>query len=318
MESLTKIRITPEDLDRAARAAFGVGVVSSTELADGWFNTIHAVELADGRLAVLKVAPRAGVPVLRYEANLLATEVAVLDLLKNVPGVRVPQMLAYDPAGAWLGLPAFFMERFPFPTLASLQDQLEPAMKAKLERDLGHVNRALSEVRGPAFGLVGGARFRRWSDAVLALVTDVLSDAADIGTNLPVAEEVVTALVEARREVLDLVTEPRLVHWDLHGGNAFVDAGRIAGIIDADRALFGDPLMEVYFGTLFDRTSFVEGFGAEFLDRPGTAERRLVYDLYLALVMLVESDFRRFDEGHKAWARGQLETAISRLGPTAV
>jgi len=312
------IRITPEDLDRAARAAFGVGVVSSAELADGWFNTIHAVELADGRSAVLKVAPRAGVPVLRYEANLLATEVAVLDLLKTVPGVRVPQMLAYDPAGTWLGLPAFFMERFGWPTLAGLQDKLEPEAKAALERDLGRVNHALSEVRGPSFGLVGGARFGRWSDAVLALTTDVLADAADIGTSLPFEERAVKELVEERREALDLVTQPRLVHWDLHGGNAFVEDGRIAGIIDADRALFGDPLMEVYFGTLFDRTHFIRGFGEEFLARPGTAERRLVYDLYLALVMLVESDFRRFDEGHKTWARGQLEMAVARLRTTGV
>jgi len=313
MESLTKVQISSDDLDRAARAAFGMGVASSTELADGWFNTIHAVELRDGRSAVLKVAPRAGVPVLRYEANLLATEVAVLNLLNGVPGVRVPRMLAYDPAGVWLGLPAFFMERFRWPTLAKPQDTLTDEAKAALERDLGRVNRALSEVRGPSFGLVGGARFSRWSDAVTALVTDVLDDAADIGTALPTTEHAIRELVEARRGVLDQVTEPRLVHWDLHGGNAFVDAGRIAGIIDADRALFGDPLMEVYFGTLFDRSHFVQGFGEEFLDRPGTVERRLVYDLYLALVMLVEADFRRFDDGHKRWARGQLETAVERL-----
>ncbi len=317
MESLTKIPLTHRQLDVAARAAFGIGIASSTELTDGWFNTIHTVNLTDGRSAVLKVAPRPDVPVLRYEANLLAAEVAVLNLLANVPGVRVPKVLAYDPAGQWLGLPAFFMERFNYPTLAKLQDSVEPSSRAELERDLGRVNRALSQVRGGAFGTASGRRFERWSDTVVALVSDVLADANDAGLELPARDDVILALVKSSREVLDEVKEPRLVHWDLHGGNAFVDGNRIVGIIDPDRALFGDPLMEVYFGTLLENTHFIDGYGREVLDRPGTRERRLVYDLYLALVMDVEADYRRFDAGHRAWARGQLEAVLDKLGVSA-
>lgn len=49
-------------------------VQSFTELTDGYFNAAYRVELADGLVFVLKVAPPAEVSVLRYEREIMIIE----------------------------------------------------------------------------------------------------------------------------------------------------------------------------------------------------------------------------------------------------
>ncbi len=49
-------------------------VQSFTELTDGYFNAAYRVELADGLVFVLKVAPPADVRVLRYERDIMIIE----------------------------------------------------------------------------------------------------------------------------------------------------------------------------------------------------------------------------------------------------
>jgi aminoglycoside phosphotransferase (APT) family kinase protein len=319
MDSLTKISLSPADLDRIAVRAFGPGisVTSHQELTDGWFNTIHALDLSDGRSVVLKVAPKAGVAVLRYETNLMAAEVAVLGLLAETPGVPVPRVLFHDARGELLGLELFVMEKVAAPSYARAKEGLTADQRRRFEADLGRVNRRLNGIRGPAFGSVldGGRRTARWSDTILALVEDLLADARDRSIALPRSEAQIRALVAGRRADLDRVTEPRLVHWDLHDGNAFLAPdGSVAAIIDGDRALWGDPLMEVFFAPFMDNAGFLEGYGPGILEAPGAPSRRLVYDLYLALVMVIECTYRNFtDPGHLAWTGGQLEKTLALL-----
>ena len=65
-------------------------------------------------------------------------------------------------------------------------------------------------------------------------------------------------------DVLDEVSEPALVHWDLWAGNVFVKDGKITGITDFERALWGDPLMEHYFRMITEPKrpeAFLRGYG---------------------------------------------------------
>jgi len=43
---------------------------------------------------------------------------------------------------------------------------------------------------------------------------------------------------------------PQLVHWDAWDANFFVKDGKITGILDFERALWADPLMEAQFRAL--------------------------------------------------------------------
>jgi aminoglycoside phosphotransferase (APT) family kinase protein len=53
-------------------------------------------------------------------------------------------------------------------------------------------------------------------------------------------EEIRTLVVESGY-ALDEVTRPALIHFDLWPGNIFVDGSRIVGLIDHERAFWGDP-----------------------------------------------------------------------------
>lgn len=47
-----------------------------------------------------------------------------------------------------------------------------------------------------------------------------------------------------QRSVFDLVAEPVFVHWDMWEGNIFIKDGHISGIIDWERALWGEAFMD--------------------------------------------------------------------------
>jgi Phosphotransferase enzyme family len=103
---------------------------------------------------------------------------------------------------------------------------------------------------------------------------------------------------------LDEVTTPVLVHFDLHDGNILVDTGdtaRITGLIDAERALWGDPLADFVCLALLDDIhrdkEFLAGYreagGPVTLD--GSSPVRLaLYRSYMYLIFLVEAGIRQY------------------------
>ena len=78
--------------------------------------------------------------------------------------------------------------------------------------------------------------------------------------------------------------EPRLVHADLWPGNILISADtpkpRFAAIIDADRAIWGDPDFE--FSSIrwtYSEDSFWEGYGRKLPQSPAARIRRGIYTL---------------------------------------
>src|SRR5690348_11046633 len=102
MQSTSKIVIDTATLVRLAQKHLGKTLVNSREITDGWFNTIHILELADGSKAVLKVSPPPAFDAMRYERNIMATEVAVHRHLEQ-KGLLVPRVLVDCPDGDGLG-----------------------------------------------------------------------------------------------------------------------------------------------------------------------------------------------------------------------
>jgi aminoglycoside phosphotransferase (APT) family kinase protein len=74
-------------------------------------------------------------------------------------------------------------------------------------------------------------------------------------------------------------------------GNILLHEGRITGIVDGERAFWGDPLAEMVslalFASIEDDPAFLDGYGG--IDFTDSARRRLaLYRTYLYLIMLVE------------------------------
>jgi len=139
------------------------------------------------------------------------------------------------------------------------------------------------------------------------MVNAVLADAETFAVTLPASIADILEWFDARAVVLDEVTTPVLVHFDLWDGNILVESSaaghRIGALIDAERAFWGDPLAEfvslALYGDIERDTAFLDGYrgdgGAVTFDI--AARRRLsLYRAYLYLIMWVETAPRGFGQ----------------------
>ena len=318
IHSLTKNRQPAGVLRAMVARAFGADQVVDDgfeELGLGWFNVAYRVRLADGASVVLKIATPAGVQVLTYEHGMLRTEVAALRLVAERTSVRVPRVLAVDESRELCDADYFFMEYIEGETLSTLPaDERSP-----LQGALGALNRQLNEVRGTGFGPLLAPTSQSWREVFTGMVESVLADgerrAVDLGQDYDDLRE----LLLAHSPSLDEVIEPRFVEWDLWDGNALVHDGAIVGIIDHERALWGDPLMESGFaalvlpGTLGDASSFADGYGIGSLT-PTQLVRRRLYTLHLLVVMTIETVYREHESpAQYDFARAALAELVAKF-----
>ena len=302
MDSKTKNPKSRAQVDAMARHAFaGLGLAPHAsalrELKDGWFNAAYEATLADERRVILKIAPPPGAEVMRYERGLMATEVATMRRVHAELAIPVPAVLHHDESGVLCDSPWFFMEKVPGDNLDHVRAALPPGEVERIDRHLGAILRDLNELRGEWFGYAGNAALRAsaWRPAFLAIVESVLDDAARKSVRFDRPAHEIRALVDAHAPSLDEVREPRLVHWDAWDSNIFVAQGRVCGLIDFERALWADPLMEALFRALSwtGVTDTMRGYGkTTFSD--DEQRRCWLYTLHLGLVMQTECAYRAY------------------------
>jgi aminoglycoside phosphotransferase (APT) family kinase protein len=298
-------------------AACGVGRPGEariTSLGGGTYNSVWHVTLPDGRAWVLKVPPPPGTPGLAYERGLLRGEAAFYGRAAGT-GVPVPEVVhtRFDPVppvGAHLVMTA--LPGSPWPAHVSKISQEE---HNRLRTDLGRHMARLHAVTGSGFGypanpLAGPT----WRQAFALMLDAVLQDARRYRAALPQDPDRIAALLARASDVLDDVTRPALVHFDLWQGNLLLDEDsgglRISGVIDGERMFWGDPLADFVSLALFDDISqdapFLEGYaaGGGHVEFDASARLRLaLYRCYLYLIMSVEGIPRRHDATQTAWTR---------------
>jgi aminoglycoside phosphotransferase (APT) family kinase protein len=307
MESLTKRKVTQDEIQALAERAFrGVGVHSATELTDGWFNAVYDVVLADGREVVLKIAPPPETRTLAYEHDMMRGELEFFRRAAEV-GAAVPALLHADTTRTLIESDWLFMAKLGGETVADLTKTLTEEELGEVRRELGREVARLHTATADSFGYPNPrsrSRQATWRGSFLAMVDDVLRDGVELGVELPWPR--LAEVFAAHADALDAVTVPRLVHYDLWDNNAFVveHEGRraIEGIIDGERAFYGDPLAEFValdLGLELDHyPTLLEGY-EEVADwplaaDPGARRRLALYKIYLGLIMFTEGPTRGF------------------------
>jgi aminoglycoside phosphotransferase (APT) family kinase protein len=230
----------------------------------------------------------------------------------------VPQVYYYDQSRTLLDSDYYMMEFVGGEAYHKLREQYSEGLRTAIDTAIGGYLAQINAIQGAYFGYMALPiqRFPTWRQAFLAMFVDLLADGQARHVALPLDYAALRRAVEAAAPALDVVQTPQLVHWDLWDGNIFVDgpSGRVTGIIDFERALWGDPLMEFQYRTLAISPAFTQGYGRSLLDSPHAAARRTLYNLYLYLIMIVECAYRAYEtDDQEQWARQQLAAELARL-----
>jgi len=303
MESKTKNRQTRAQIEgMVARSFNGLALADGEdavlELKDGWFNASYKIGLADGRVVVLKIAPPKDVEVMRYEKNIMATEVATMRLVRQNPAIPVPAIYDFDDTHELCNADYFFMKYVTGECLEHARDSLSPETKASVERQIGAIIREVNSFPGAYFGYDGNPNLRAatWKDAFVRIIESVLEDAARKNVLFDCGYDELRAGVLKHAIALEEVTTPCLVHWDAWNPNFFVQDGQITGIIDFERALWAEPLMEAQFRQFGDGgiTDAMRGYGKTAFTF-AEEQRMHLYALHLGLVMHTECFYRNYD-----------------------
>ena len=174
--------------------------------------------------------------------------------------------------------------------------------------------------KGDSFGYFGdgpGSSSQTWREAFLAFIDALLNDGESLDVQLQLTFTKLHELFRKHAAALDSITEPSLVHWDMWAGNIFVrpenGAYKVEGIIDWERALWGDPEIETAMCCKFYGQAFFDGYGRNLLTGDDAEIRQCMYRLYLWLIMMIEEKVRFEGAEHIPWVREQLDKDLNLL-----
>jgi aminoglycoside phosphotransferase (APT) family kinase protein len=316
MEGVYKSKLSEQQLNEVVREKLNSSIRSYSELTEGWANSAYSIELEDGSKVVLKARPPAGITFMRCEVDLMKTEVYAMKRLAGLRSLPIPRIIVYDHSLELLPVEYFVMEHLEGTPYTQAKADLSEEQRETIERELGAFNRLINECKGEGFGFYSRPTHQSWRDAFKEMIFGVLEDGKEAGVSLPVDYPELERLIEGRLDPLNEVVEPRLLHWDLWDGNVFVKDGHVTGIIDFERAIWGDPIMEHYFSHFNPSEAFRQGYGIT-LTEPSQLARRKLYDLYLDLILYIECAYRKYDnENHVKWAYDNLAQSLERFGTT--
>jgi aminoglycoside phosphotransferase (APT) family kinase protein len=255
----------------------------------------------------------------------MSAEVDALRMVRASTIAPVPEVVWHDAEGRHLGTPCFLMTHLPGASLQSLGDAVTPEARDAVDRELGRHLRAINDIEGTSFGLLASTaeRFTTWAGAFGALFESVLTDGERASVTLPIGYEDARTALRAALPHLGDVTKPQLVYWDLWEGNVLVDETtyHLTGMLDLERAMWGDPLIEGQFGPHTGSAALLDAYGPIDTTSAGARCRRALYTLHLHLVMSIEGTYRQYpDDVVGDYARGQLADdvhAVLTSAPTS-
>lgn len=259
----------------------------------GHFNESYYVRTTAGPDLVVRIAPPEDAGLLFYERGMMAQEPEIHDIVRRRTNLPVPEIIAFDDTHRILDRDAIIMERLPGRSLA--YTRLTREAMDSLMRDTGAALAQLHRnCHARQYGYLGAHApmlpADRWSDAFMDMWDRLMGDLEGCGVFLPEDADDARRAIERNLEVFDYAGPARLLHMDIWTQNILVDdEGTLCGIIDWDRALWGDPGMEfavlAYCG--FDNEAFRQGYGGSpdesAQSGSGTEVRRRFYHLYEVL-----------------------------------
>ena len=283
----------------AAHTAAGPTQLAFTPIRTGKHNTSYYVSGAERDL-VLRISPPDDAGFLFYERRMMAQEPHLHALLRAETTIPVADILAYDESRSLLERDYLLMERLPGQALAGagLSGQ-------QMERVLAQVGGYLAQMHAlvaDRYGYLGAHRPMApqpaWVEAFTVMWNKLLDDVVSCGGYTHEEADAFRRLLTVYRPHFDRPGPASLLHMDVWSQNILVDdSGRVTGLVDLDRALWGDP--EIEFAVLnycgISEPAFWEGYGQPRDTSISAQIRARFYLLYEVQKYIVIRIWRRDD-----------------------
>lgn len=263
------------------------GAPRITPIATGKFNASYWVDVGQERM-VLRIAPPDDAVYVFYERAMMHQEPALHQRLLDHTGVPVARILAFDATRALLPRDYMLMERLPGRPLTEMVQT--GSGQADMDSVLRQVGAHLAETHAQhadAYGYLGAHEpmppQRRWVDAFALMWQKLVDDVVAVGYYDEAERSTLLTLLDRHLPHFDRPVPASLLHMDIWHQNILVDAaGTVTGLLDWDRALWGDP--EIEFAVLdycgLSGPAFWEGYGRARDRSPGARVRQIFYLLY--------------------------------------
>ena len=311
--------LDPHDLAAAVARVLDIDAASLrlSRCRTGKFNTTWFVDGADEPL-VLRVAPSDDPePLLFYEYRMMRQEPGIHERLLRETRVPVPAIRAVVQDDPDLDRDFLVMERLPGVPLS--ERGFGSAQVNRLMASVGECLKQAHALEGPAYGYVGPHQPMEpqadWSAAFRIMWDKLLTDTERCGGYTSDEACTMRRLLDTHAAVFERKVPKALLHMDVWAQNILADeTGQLTGLLDWDRALYGDP--EIEFAVLdycgISTPAFWEGYGDL---RDESSEARLRHAFYYLYELQKYILIRRLRSGSAAAAEGYRREAL-RLAKT--
>lgn len=263
-----------------------IHIKSIQELGGGTFNTTYLITFTDQLKIILRISPPQTANVLWDEALLMRREHSMQPFFAPVAAL-MPKTLLVDFTHQIIDRDYIFQTCIEGERWDDVVDELTSEENNILWDQYGKITRQIHNVHGETFGLpLPGFQFPLWSQTVMDRLERILQSAKDHELGVPHLAQILE-LVRAHPGPLDEIQVARLLHGDLWLFNLLIARGEhepaIVGILDADRAWWGDPMAD---WTMFilahaereeGHSHFWQAYGQR-EDTPAARFRASVYD----------------------------------------
>ena len=255
--------------------------INVSPIPTGKFNRSFFVD-ADHEHLVLRIAPPPDTVFLFYERDMMKQEPGLHEIIRNKTNAPVPNILFIDETREIIPSDYLIMERLKGTPMtdALFRD------RDRLHRQVGVFLAQVHRITSAKHGYVGPhhpmSPQSTWHEAFLIMWQKLLEDVAKTGHYSPKDVNYMSNLLDKRIDLFRRDGPARLLHMDIWEQNILTDGNDVTGILDWDRALWGDP--EIEFAVLdycgISSPAFWEGYGVPRDTSPEATIRNLFYLLY--------------------------------------
>ncbi len=255
------------------------------QITTGRFNTSYIVKCGNREL-VLRIAPPRDIGLIFYEKNMMAQEPAIHKFLKEKTSLPVPEIYVYDNSHLIIDSDYLIMEKLDGMSAADANFLTKKQWDYVLFQ-VGEFLNELHSLKTEKYGYLGEHHPMKpqddWASAFKIMWNKMINQIVEVGCYSEKEYNFLIQLLDKYMEVFEHNPASSLLHMDIWHQNIMIDRnGKVIGIVDWDRALWGD--MEIEFSVLdycgISGQAFWKGYGKERNFSKNAQIRNIFYLLY--------------------------------------